>query len=419
MNTVNRHPDPNMAIKSLSDTGRWLRNIGIGFLTLAATAVSFLVSYAAVLQKRAPAQALMFWPSSGAKAGLAARLIVEPDKEGSRARAGRLARSALQVEPMSINAISTLAFLASEQGDAAQSARLFAYSERLSRRDLPTQLALIESKVQAGDVAGALVHYDRALRTSKAAESILMPVLVPAVADLDIARSLAPLLAARADWWKPFTFQMIQQGTPPPSSYVLLHALKLDIQRADERAMAVDAMQRMAGHGRTDIAARMYNELRGGQVTPFSRIRDGQFQSVDRLPPFDWEFTNAGDLSATVEPRPDGKGNGLFLVATNGASGRVARQLLLLSPGRYSLSFSTGLAAPSSRITASARCNSSETPSTSVRPSPADATQRIVMPFSVSPGCRGVWIEFDIQAGEGTETNVPWIAAVSVTPGRS
>ena len=395
---------------------RWLRIIGIGVPTLTTAAVSVAVSYAAVMQRQAPAQALTLWPSSEAKAGLAAKLLTQPDRDGSYARASRLAQAALQRDPMSVRAASTLAFLAAEKGDAGRAARLLAYSERLSRRDLPTQLALIETKVQANDVVGALIHYDRALRTSKTSEAILVPVLVSAVANPDIARPLAPLLAARADWWKPFTLQMIQQGTPPVSSYTLLHPLKLDIRRADERAMAVDAMQRMAGHGRVDLAARFYTELRGGHVDAFDRIHDGGFRSTDRLPPFDWDLTNSGDLSATVEARPDGKGNGLFLVATNGASGRVARQLLMLPPGHYALGFDLDLPPSGSRLTASARCNGSDTPLAFVRPVAAERTQRVVMPFATSTACRSVRIEFSAQASEGMDTGAPWIGAVSVAP---
>lgn len=416
MNTANLPHDRGLMQARPVGVARWLRIIGIGVPTLAAAAISVAVSYAAVMQRQAPAQALALWPSSEAKAGLAARLLTQPDHDGSYARASRLAQAALQRDPMSVRAASTLAFLAAEKSDAGQAARLLAYSERLSRRDLPTQLALIETKVQANDVVGALVHYDRALRTSKTSEAILVPVLVSAVANPDIARPLAPLLAARADWWKPFTLQMIQQDTPPVSSYTLLHPLKLDIRRADERAMAVDAMQRMAGHGRVDLAARFYTELRGGHIGPFNRIHDGGFRLTDRLPPFDWDLTNSGDLSATVEARPDGKGNGLFLVATNGASDRVARQLLMLPPGRHVLSFDLDLPPSGSRLTASARCNGSDTPLAFVRPVAAEKTQRIVMPFVTSTACRSVWIEFSAQASEGMDTGAPWIGAVSVAP---
>lgn len=395
---------------------RWLRIIAIAVPTLVVAAVSFAVSYAAVMQRRAPAQALALWPSGEAKAGLAAQLLTQPDRDGSYARAWRLAQAALRRDPMSVRAASTLAFLAAEKGNAGQAARLLAYSERLSRRDLPTQLALIETKVQATDVVGALIHYDRALRTSKMSEPILVPVLVSAVANPDIARPLAPLLAARADWWKPFTLQMIQQDTPPVSSYTLLHPLKLDIRRADERAMTVDAMQRMVGHGRFDIASRFYTELRGGHAGAFDRIRDGGFRSTDRLPPFDWDLTNNGDLSATVESRPDGKGNGLFLVATNGASGRVARQLLILPPGRYGLGFDLQLPPSGSRLTASARCNGSDKPLAIARPAAGEKTQRVVMSFETSTACRSVWIEFSAQASEGMDTGAPWIGAVSVAP---
>lgn len=417
MNTASPPRDSGMMRTQPSGAGRWLRIAIVGALTLVAAAVAFAVSYAAVMERRqGAAQALALWPTSDARASLAAQIITQPDRDGSYDRARRLVQAALQRDPMSVSAASTLAFLAAGQGDGRKAARLLAYSERLSRRHLPTQLALSEARVQAGDVAGALIHYDRALRTSKASESILFPLLVPAVADLNIARALAPHLAARADWWLPFTLQMIQQGTPAPSSYVLLHALKLDIRRPEERAMAVDAMQRMAGDSRVDLAARLYGELRHGPAPSGSGIHDGRFRSSDMLPPFDWDLTNTGDLSASVEARPDGKGNGLFLVATNGASGRVARQLLVLPAGHYALGFDIGLPASGARVTASARCNGADAPLAFTRPTPAATTRRVDMPFAVTPTCRGVWIEFSTQASEGMDTSAPWIGAVSVTP---
>ena len=417
MNTASPSHDLRMTSTLFVSPWRWLGIVGVGVLTLMVAAVSLAVSYAAVMQRRAPAQALSLWPSSEAKAGLAAQLLNQPDRKGSYRRARRLAEEALQREPISVRAASTLAFLAAANGDVHGAARFLAYSERLSRRDLPTQLAMIETKVQANDIAGALIHYDRALRTSKASEPMLVPVLVSAVAAPDIARPLAPLLAARPDWWKPFTLQMIQQDTPPISSYWLLHALKLDIHRADERAMAVDAMQRMAEHGRVDLAAKLYAELRGKKL-PLSGIHDGQFRALDRLPPFEWDLTNTGDLSASVEVRPDGKGNGLFLMATNGASGRVARQLVSLPPGGHALQFDLGLPVSGGRITASVHCNGSDASLVFIRPSPAETTQRIVVPFATSPVCRNVWIEFGTQASEGTDTGVPWIGGVSIVTRR-
>ncbi|MFV3517403.1 hypothetical protein ACNJD8_22595, partial [Mycobacterium tuberculosis] len=80
-------------------------------------------------QRQAPTKALVLWPSSEAKAGLAAQLLTQPDRDGSYARAWRLAQAALQRDPMSVRAVSTLAFLAAEKGNAVQAARLLAYSE--------------------------------------------------------------------------------------------------------------------------------------------------------------------------------------------------------------------------------------------------------------------------------------------------
>src|SRR3546814_1290750 len=69
------------------------------------------------------------------------------------------------------------------RGDQAKGERLLAYSQKLSRRDLRTQLMAIELAVAQGDISGALRHYDIALRTKKNAPELLFPVLTSALPD--------------------------------------------------------------------------------------------------------------------------------------------------------------------------------------------------------------------------------------------
>ncbi|MDT9096849.1 hypothetical protein RSW32_26335, partial [Escherichia coli] len=68
-------------------------------------------------------------------------------------------------------------------GDVGAARRLFAYGQRLSRRDNSTQLWAIEDAVARNDIPDVLRHYDVALRTSPNLADILYPVLASASAD--------------------------------------------------------------------------------------------------------------------------------------------------------------------------------------------------------------------------------------------
>ena len=68
-----------------------------------------------------------------------------------------------------VEAWRTLAIISTRPG---QGEALFHFASSLSRRDVPTQLWLIEDAVRKNDIPGALSHYDAALRSSLASQQI-------------------------------------------------------------------------------------------------------------------------------------------------------------------------------------------------------------------------------------------------------
>src|SRR3546814_20250863 len=113
-------------------------------------------------------------PHNGRIAGrLSQTLYRSGASEADQARAVTIARDALQHDPTAVEAVATLAADAFARGDQAKGERLLAYSQKLSRRDLRTQLMAIELAVAQGDISGALRHYDIALRTKQHAPELL------------------------------------------------------------------------------------------------------------------------------------------------------------------------------------------------------------------------------------------------------
>src|SRR3546814_21017662 len=78
-------------------------------------------------------------PHKGRIAGrLSQTLYRSGAREADQARAGPIARAALQTDTTAVKAVATLAGDAFAAGDQAKGERLLAYSKKLYRRDLRT-----------------------------------------------------------------------------------------------------------------------------------------------------------------------------------------------------------------------------------------------------------------------------------------
>ncbi|MCB8835101.1 hypothetical protein LJD42_26475, partial [Escherichia coli] len=101
----------------------------------------------------------------------------------------------------------------------------FYYAQRLSRRDLPTQMWLIEQSVDQNDIPSALSHYHIAMRTSQTSRAILIPVLADAAENPAVAKPLAQLLRQRPNWWLDFYDSAVPKISSPISLALIVSAL--------------------------------------------------------------------------------------------------------------------------------------------------------------------------------------------------
>lgn len=249
-----------------------------------------------------------------------------------RARADMLARRALRRDATAVDAVSTLGIDAQIRGDTASARRLFAYSQRLSRRDLQTQLWAIEDAVGRGDVARALRGYDVALRTSLRASDLLFPVLASAIAEPAVRDALVRTLADRPVWSPGFT-DYVAGSDPDPRSTV---ALFRDLHRAgiivSEHARAALIGSLITGRMLAD-AWSYYALLHPGADR--RRSRDPAFAGSASPSPLDWVPTDDGTISTSIQR---GERGGVLDVSVPPSIGGVlASQMQMLPPGDYRL----------------------------------------------------------------------------------
>jgi tetratricopeptide (TPR) repeat protein len=309
----------------------------LGWLVLAATMDR-------IFARPAP-QLALFWNPASADANVRAADLLLQDRPLDQVK-GRIAAYAgrsLNRQPVNPGAARLLGLVAAQDGNEARAGRLVRYAETMSRRDLPTQLWLIESNVAQGDVAAALLHYDRALKTSNRSYALLMPTLVQAANEAAVWRPLATVLARRPQWWRPFLERYAASGTSPEALQAFARALRLDAAPPPDPGMLQAIEKRLVDLFAYNRAAALYNRAHGLAASDRAPVRNGDFERPGSSDPFDWNLIDEEDLAAIRQPSPvRAEGNALFLSATNGRGGDLAVQLTMMPPGRYQITAKVG-----------------------------------------------------------------------------
>lgn len=292
-------------------------------------------SIAAAVRGRDPAQAHRLAPVDGRWAALlASSLSAGEATPADRSRADRLARTALRQDATAVQAVSALGINAQVRGDTRGARRLFAYAERLSRRDLVTQLWAIEDAVARGDVAGALRHYDIALRASRSATELLFPVLAAAIDDPTVREALLRRLVNKPGWSPAFADYVAENGSPGAAAQLFERSQRIGVPVSEQDQATVLARLLAAN----DIAAAWayYTSFRPG--TDRQASRDPGFTAMLSSPTaFDWVTLNEGGVVTSLQ-RGDGDGFGTFqFSAPTSVGGPLLQQLQFLPPGAYRL----------------------------------------------------------------------------------
>jgi hypothetical protein len=273
-------------------------------------------------------------PSNGRITGrLAEQRFLEKPEGSKHSTAAQLARLAVRQDPTSVSAVATLAFQAQLRGDQREARRLFAFSQRLTRRHLQTQIWAVEDAVAREDIPAALRHYDTALRTSLVAPDLMFPVLASALSDQVIRENLVVTLAKQPPWSPRFLAYALANGGDPRAIMSLLIGLRRGgVPVAPEVSASV--INRLILTNAPEDAWRYYASVRPN--VDRSRSRDPNFSNNPTPPsPFDWNVASEPGIAASIQPGVNG---GLFdFSAPASASGILLKQVQMLPPGSYRL----------------------------------------------------------------------------------
>lgn len=394
----------------------------VAFILIVAAMVGWVATattLATIVRRSDPVAAMRWWDDAETLASGAMALLQQNQSRATVERARALALRAAEREPVNVAAVRTLGIIADLDRRPNEARRYFLYAERLSRRDLPTQLWLIEDNVRRNQVEGALRHYDRALRASRGTRGALLPVLVRASGDPSVIEPLTRLVSGRPPWWPMFADQLVREGRSMPGLFRVSRGLRLDPGIEEERQLLARFLGRLADAGDFGSAYSLYAQARepGGMS---ELLRDGGFEaSGPYLPPFDWQLTDEPDLAAIRRPSEIRRGTSLALEANNGRGGDVARQLLALPPGRYRISLlAGGEGVPSSRPMLSVRCAGEGQQLMRLElPSDAETGTRTGAEFRVaSAECRYQWLAISARSETDGSDARAWVDDITIRP---
>lgn len=327
---------PGMRRRSLAERSpaEWGARAVLAVLAAIIGYASVTASLAAVAVKADPAIAHMLAPWNGhITADLAEQRFTLEPQSGTNSEPARLARLALRQDATAVEALSVLGLQAQLRNDTEQARRLFDYSQALSQRELRPRIWAIEEAVSRGDIAGALEHYDIALRTSRSARDVLFPVLASAIAEPKVRSALVEVMATEPVWGEGFVNYVAASGIDPQAAVRFFSEGQrgaLPVDDAD-RTRVVNAL---VARGFFDEAWQYYASFR--PAAKRHRSRDANFSLITEAPArFDWTAINDSGLSASIQP--GGNGGLLDFAASPSTGGTVLRQMQLLPSGTYRL----------------------------------------------------------------------------------
>ena len=360
----------------------------------------------------------LWWSPRDARAlsNLADRILMEKQNPATLVRAVALSKTAIRADPTDVVAIRILGLAQPE----TKQAPYFAYANKLSKRDLFTQLWLIENEVSKGNARGALVHYDAALRTSEYAPAILFPILSSATADAELAPEIAKALAKKPDWAIPFLYEAVNSAPSPDRLVSIFETVKKSGTVLPAQLTGVLTARTLRDY-RFDLLRRAYFVGGGRDAAIGHNVTNGDFGREPQNLPFDWAFTGDEKIFAgRIASDTDANQFRMIVQASDGVAGEAVRQLLLLKPGQHRLSAQAGNipSLADARIIWRVTCaDKQETPIGDIL---VNASGNIATNFAVpSKACDAQWLMLRLSSQTDRDDIDAWFDNVRITPLRS
>ncbi len=282
--------------------------------------------------------ALGFSPTNAvANAFHADQLLMAPGDKKPLGTIAAKARLAVTGQPLNPRALRVLGYVAMATNAEKNGAALISVAARQSRRDFGTQLWYIEDAVSKDDVAGALKHYDIALRTSQRGRDVLFPILLGALEDAEVQRGFVRYVKAKPIWLHPFMSYAIGENSQPAALASLVKQAGGLPPGAVYRTFEFQLLGSLATKGTADQIIEYFSMLPGANAAVLTSAALNVQTTDARFAPVTWELLVTPEVGAQVRNDVPNGEVALQIIAQPGQSAVVANKLMFLRPGQYVL----------------------------------------------------------------------------------
>lgn len=250
--------------------------------------------------------------------------------EQTRARAiAALDKQPLAAEPFMLGALDALI-----RKQPAQAEALLVEGRRRNPRSRLIRLLLLDRYLQTGRAGDAALEIGALTRLISRAADVLVPELARMAAQPKQRQALTIALRQDPVLRNSVLRHLAEKGADPDMIMELAGPTNREAPAAADSWQAV-LIDRLAARGDTARAYRLWLSLGGGRGDAKAKgLYDGAFQGLPGAPPFNWQFLSTADGVAERVA-----GQGLQVTYYGRQTTEMARQLLMLQPGRYRLQF--------------------------------------------------------------------------------
>ena len=266
-----------------------------------------------------------------------ANVVAGTSEENGGARALAAARRSIAQSPLNADAFGLYGLVQMANSEPDVVGRQVAMADRLSRRDLSTQLFLIDDSVRRNDVAEALRHYDAAMRVEESVRPTLLPILADAMREPAIRKRFLPYMDASTPWLEAFSREAVSNASDPAS----IAALAIEAGGfPDQPRFATrvpELLSVLVASNDLDTALKFFRSVGGGSPDLLKTADFTEESTKPTLAPFTWQPVTVNEIDSIFVGGMDGNLEFEARMAA-GQSGHVLRKLFALPPGNYALS---------------------------------------------------------------------------------
>lgn len=266
------------------------------------------------------------------------------------------AQTSLREAPLDAIAIRQMAFAAGSS-DNASSVDMLSLAERVSRRDVPTQMALLRLAADAEDHGRTFLRLDRILTVAPAAGTRFFGPMAKLLADEPARRELMRYFGRR--WFPAFALGAVRETEDPADLARLLIASGASSADA-EPALLPALLERLALTGDYTTAREL--ALRFGKAHPvaLSSFALNKATTDARFAPLTWKLGQSEDVQTGLAPD-----KGVDVAIRPGQTVTIAERATKLTSGTYMIEQDVAPDDASTGLTLAweLRCGAGTTPS--------------------------------------------------------